>query len=126
MPVLTNITNDQDIVVTFGLADNKIILNKVDKEPKQPLQGAKFKIEQVDERTDPEGVIKIDIVQNSTQITEPSVIGSGVMRANYHYFVEENGKYIATNTQKYQTENNLTDNISNTTANSIMVINLIK
>lgn len=123
MPVLTNITNDQDIVVTFGLADNKIILNKVDKESKQPLQGAKFKIEQVDERTDPEGVIK-DIVQNSTQITEPSVIGSGVMRANYHYFVEENGKYIATNTQKYQTENNLTDNISNTTANSIMVINL--
>lgn len=123
MPVLTNITENKEIIATIGSKDNKFILNKVDKISKEPLQGAKFKIEQIDARTNPEGVVK-DIVQDSTQITDPNVLGAGMIRANQHYFVEQDGKYIATNTKKYQTENSLTDNISNTTANSLMVINL--
>ena len=123
MPTLTNVTENKEIIATIGSKDNKFILNKVDKISKEPLQGAKFKIEQVDERTNPEGVIK-EIVHDSTQITDPSVLVSGMVRANQHYFIEQDGKYIATNTKKYQIENSLTDTTANTTANSLMVINL--
>ena len=49
MPIFTNVTEDKNIVVTFALKDNKITINKVDKDTKEKLSGAKFKIESMDD-----------------------------------------------------------------------------
>ena len=47
MPAFTNMTEDKHIVVTYSLKDNKIIINKVDKNTKEKLSGATFKLDQI-------------------------------------------------------------------------------
>ncbi|MBQ2937559.1 MAG: MucBP domain-containing protein [Clostridia bacterium] len=124
MPMFTNITEDKHIEVTYCLIDNKIIINKVDAETKEPLSGAKFKIDQVEERTEPEGVIgeiqangedydnvdrenketlDINLIDNGATYESPDttdeiegVVGTLTNNGTY-YFVEENGTYIPTN-----------------------------
>ena len=53
MPQLTNITEDKHIVVTYALKDNKITINKVDSVSGEKLKGAEFKLDQIEERTEP-------------------------------------------------------------------------
>ena len=54
MPAFTNMTEDKHVVVEYLLKDNKITINKVDKDTKEKLAGAKFKLEQIDERVQPD------------------------------------------------------------------------
>ena len=46
-------TEDKHIVVTYALKDNKITINKVDKNTRAKLSGATFKLDQIEERTEP-------------------------------------------------------------------------
>ena len=51
MPQFENMTEDKHIVVTYSLKDNKIILNKVDKDTREKLSNVEFHLDQIDERT---------------------------------------------------------------------------
>ena len=66
MPAFENMTEDKHVEVTYSLKDNKIIINKVDSEDNnKKLPGATFKLDQIDERTNPENDEIIgDIVAN--------------------------------------------------------------
>lgn len=66
MPTITNITEDKNIEVTYSLKDNKIIINKVDSDTKQKLTGAKFKLENIDERA----VIEVETNSKGQAITQ--------------------------------------------------------
>ncbi len=77
-PQFTGMKEDRHIVVTFAKTDEKVIINKTDKNGK-PLAGAKFRIEQIEERQPPEGVIG-DIANNNGQI--------------YYYADKQEGKEI--------------------------------
>lgn len=131
MPVFANVTEDKNIVVTFGLADNKLTINKVDNITKTPLQGAEFTIEQVEERENPENVIG-SITSNSSELQD--IYNPFIAQANRFYFPEQDGKYISNNNLAYQSENDMKgapeeiieSNIANSTANSVTVINLSK
>ena len=66
MPTFENITEDKHIVVTYALKDNKIIINKVDSITKQPLTGAKFKLENLEDKS----IIEIETNSEGQAITQ--------------------------------------------------------
>ena len=129
LPTINNITEDKHIVVAYALKDNKITINKVDSETKQLLTGAKFKIKQTEERTNPKDVIK-DIVDNGKDITivdksNEIIQGLGNLTNNgTYYFVSRDGVYVPTNSATYQKTNGENSGKENTTANSYMKIDL--
>ena len=49
MPTFSNVTKDIHVVATYSLMDNKITINKIDKETKEKLAGAIFKLDQIEE-----------------------------------------------------------------------------
>ena len=53
LSAINNITENKHIVVTFVEIARKFVINKVDSEDETPLAGAKFRIEQVEEREIP-------------------------------------------------------------------------
>ena len=53
MPQFENMTEDKHVVVTYSLKDNKIIINKTDSDSGENLTGAKFKLDQIEERNEP-------------------------------------------------------------------------
>ncbi|MBR3613772.1 MAG: MucBP domain-containing protein [Clostridia bacterium] len=57
MPIFTNVTEDLHIVAKFGLKENTFTINKIDSETKEPLEGAVFKLDQLEERETPAHVI---------------------------------------------------------------------
>ena len=57
MPLFENITEDKHIEVTYSYKENKITINKIDSITKEKLTGAKFKLDQLEERANPENVI---------------------------------------------------------------------
>jgi len=148
MPSLENITENKHIVVTYSLKDNKIVLNKVDSNTKEKLAGAKLKLDQLEERMDPEDAIgdliangqiydTVDIENQEVLSRSLNANGKEVDKLNKisdvkgdltnngtYYFIEQDGKYIPTNSKTYQSTIGGTSGKHNTTANSYIPIDL--
>ncbi len=129
MPTFENVQEDKHIVVTYSYKENKIVINKLDSETKEKLTSAKFKLEQIEERSNPENVIG-DLTANGKEYTildketgildfEEELINNGT-----YYFIKKDGKYVPTNSKTYQTSNGGTAGIQSTTANSYIPIDL--
>ena len=130
MPQFTNITENKHIEVTYALKDNKIIINKVDSKTGNPLQGAEFKLEQIEERAEPKDEIG-EIVENGKEYTmvnlDKEILNvQGELTANgtYNFIQNEDGTLTPTNSKTYQVENGESSGKQNTTANSYIPIDL--
>ena len=131
MPQFTNMTEDKRIEVTFALKDNKLTINKVDSKTKEPLAGAKFKLDQIEERTEPENVIGEIVANGETyyelnienEITE-EVVGELTNNGTYYFVKNADGTLTPTNSETYQIANGGTAGIRNSTANSYVKIDL--
>ena len=130
MPQFDNVTEDKHIEVTYALKDNKLTINKVDSKTQEPLQGATFKIDQLEERGNPENAIG-KIVENgeiyaeadtTNEITD--VQGELTNNGTYYFVQNTDGTLTPTNGKTYQTANGGTAGIGNTTANSYIEIDL--
>ena len=125
MPQFTNITEDKHIEVTYAIKDNRLTINKVDSKTQEPLQGATFKLDQIEERTEPENIIG-EIVANGTEDTEVNieegeitgVIGDLTNNGTYYFVQNDDGTLTPTNSKTYQTANGGSSGKQNTTANS--------
>ncbi len=129
MPQFENMVENKHIVVTFAMKDNKITINKVDRRTREPLAGVRFRLDQIEERTEPENVIG-ELTNNGQTYIEidktneiADVLGKLTNNGTY-YFVEQEGKYIPTNSKTYQTANGGTTGKHNTIANSYIEIDL--
>ena len=151
MPLFENITEDKHIEVTYSYKENKITINKIDSITKEKLTGAKFKLDQLEERANPENVIG-ELTANGqiydTVDTENQETIDGTLTANgketvmadksneiidslgeltnngTYYFIEKDGKYVPTNSKTYQVDNGGTAGIQLSTANSYIPIDL--
>ena len=64
-------TEDKKVVVTYSLKDNKITINKVDSKTKEKLSGASFKLDQIEERNEPNNSDMIgELTDNGQEYTE--------------------------------------------------------
>ena len=132
MPQFTNMTEDKHIVVTYSLKDNKITINKVDKKTKAKLTGAKFKLDQVEERTEPNNANIIGrLTGNGQEYTKTTIttevsgkIGTLINNGTYYFVQNSDGTYTPTNSKTYQNANGGTEGIHSTTANSYIPIDL--
>ncbi|MGN1029694.1 MAG: MucBP domain-containing protein [Bacilli bacterium] len=130
MPNFENMTEDKHIVVTYVLKNNKITINKIDSVSGEKISGAKIKIDQIEEREVNEEILgalgdnalTYDNNVLGDEVTE-EVLGEVTTNGTY-YFVEQDGKYISTNTKEWQLANGGTGEIKNTTANSYVAIDL--
>ena len=132
MPAFTNVTEDKHIVVTYSLKDNKITLNKIDKNTKAKLSGAEFKLDQIEERSEPNSEEVIgDLTDNGQECIE-AIIGDEVTgklgeltnNGTYYFVKSSDGTYTPTNSKTYQTANGGTAGIQSSTANSYVPIDL--
>ena len=133
MTQFTNVTEDKHIVVTYSKKDNKIVINKVESETQEPLEGITFKIDQIEERTEPEGVIG-NLTDNGATYTEitldtsrdvtEQVTGELINNGTYYFVQNTDGTLTPTNSKTYQTANGGTAGIQNSTANSYVEIDL--
>ena len=74
MPAFDNVTENKHVVVTYSLKNNKITINKVDKDTKAKLTGAKFKLDQIEERSEPNNNEIIGkLADNGQEYTEVKV-----------------------------------------------------
>ena len=132
MPTFENMTEDKHVEVTYSLKDNKIIINKVDSEDNnKKLPGATFKLDQIEERTNPENVVG-EIVANGAEYAEADldkgevsgVLGDLTNNGTYYFVENSDGTLAPTNSKTYQTANGGTAGVGSTTANSYIPINL--
>ena len=132
MPTFENMTEDKHVEVTYSLKDNKIIINKVDsKDNSKKLSGATFKLDQIEERTNPENVVG-EIVANGAEYAEADldkgevsgVLGDLTNNGTYYFVENSDGTLAPTNSKTYQTANEGSVGIQNSTANSYIPINL--
>lgn len=133
MPQFENVTENKHIVVKYSLKDNKITLNKVDKTTREKLQGASFKLDQIEERTDPnEDEIIGNLTDNGQTYSETivdrenektGVVGTLINNGEY-FFVEQDGKYVPTNSKTYQIANGGSEGVKSSTARSYVEIDL--
>ena len=131
MPPFTDIKEDKHIEVTYALKSNKITINKVDGVTEQPLSGATFKLDQIEERTEPENVVG-NLTDNGQEyavadieageVTE--VQGELTNNGDYYFVKNTDGTLTPTNSKTYQLANGGTTGIQNVTANSYIPINL--
>ncbi len=132
MPQFTNMAEDKHIVVIYSLKDNKITINKVDKKTKAKLTGAKFKLDQVEERTEPNNANIIGrLTGNGQEYTKTIIttevsgkIGTLINNGTYYFVQNSDGTYTPTNSKTYQNANGGTEGIHSTTANSYIPIDL--
>ena len=132
MPQFTNMTEDKHVVVTYALKDNKIIINKVDStDNSKKLSGATFKLDQIEERTNPENVVgEIEANGAEYQVVDTEkgevegVQGELTNNGDYYFVKNEDGTLTPTNSKTYQTANEGSAGIQNSTANSYIPINL--
>ena len=68
LPTFENIHEDKHIIVTYSLKDNKITINKKDSVSGEALEGAKFKLDQIEERTEPDNNEIIGDLANNGEI----------------------------------------------------------
>ena len=131
MPQFDNVIEDKHVEVTYALKDNKLTINKVDSKTQEPLQGATFKLDQIEERTDPENVIG-GIVANGTEYIEvdseqgevTGVIGELTNNGTYYFVENDDGALTPTNSKTYQIANGGSSGKQNTTANSYVELDL--
>ena len=132
LPNFDNVTEDKHVVVTYALKENKIVINKVDKETKEKLAGAIFKLDQLDERNEPN---KDKVIGNLTDngkeyteiVTEDEVtdkVGELTKNGTYYFVKNEDGTCTPTNSKTYRKANGGSSGISSSTANSYMKIDL--
>jgi len=132
MPAFDNVTENKHVVVTYSLKNNKITINKVDKDTKEKLIGAKFKLDQLEERSEPENNAIIgELADNGQEYTEVKVekeiadkLGELTNNGTYYFVQNEDGMYTPTNSKTYQTANGGTAGIQSVTANSYIPIDL--
>ena len=132
MPQFTNMIEDKHIVVTYSLKDNKITINKIDKDTKAKLPGATFKLDQIEERAEPNNASIIgSLTDNGQEYTKITVttevsdkIGTLTNNGTYYFVQNSDGTYTPTNSKTYQTANGGTAGIHSTTANSYIPIDL--
>ena len=134
MPAFENMTEDKHVEVTYSLKDNKIIINKVDSEDNsKKLSGATFKLDQIEERTEPDNEEIIgEIIANGAEYPEADtekgevtgVLGDLINNGTYYFVQNEDGTLTPTNSKTYQTAHEGTAGVGNTTANSYIPINL--
>ena len=132
MPQFKNITEDKHIVVTYSLKDNKIIINKIDKDTKAKLSGAKFKLDQIEERAKPNAEEIIGSLTDNGQEYAKTKLGNEITgklgeltnNGTYYFVKNADGTYTPTNSKTYQTANGGTGGISSSTANSYISIDL--
>ena len=125
MPAFTNMTENKHIVVTYALKDNKITINKVDKTSKEKLSGAKFKLDQIEERSEPNNDEIIgNLTDNGQEYTEANIgnevtgkLGELSNNGTYYFVQNSDGTYTPTNSKTYQTANGGSAGISSSTAN---------
>ena len=112
MPAFQNIQEDKHIVVTYSLKDNKITINKKDGVSGAALEGAQFRLDQIEERIEPDNNEIIgDLQDNGTIYTvadyDKEVVGFFNLATDLkyvegvsHYFVpktnEDNSIYYCT------------------------------
>ena len=132
MPAFDNVTENKHIIVTYSLKDNKITINKVDKDTKAKLSEATFKLDQIEERSEPNNseIIR-ELTDNGQEYTEiitgdevTGKLGEITNNGTYYFVQNEDGTYTPTNSKKYQTANGGTAGISSSTANSYIPIDL--
>ena len=132
MPAFDNMTEDKHIVVTYSLKDNKITINKVDKDTKEKLAGAKFKLDQIEERSEPDSADIIGTVtDNGQEYTDVDItneitgkFGDLTNNGTYYFVQNDDGTVTPTNSKTYQVANGGTSGISSSTANSYVQIDL--
>ena len=132
MPQFTNMTEDKHIVVTYSLKDNKITINKIDKDTKVKLSGATFKLDQIEERTEPNNASIIGSLTDNGQEYLETKLGNEITgkfgeltnNGTYYFVKNADGTYMPTNSKTYQTANGGTGGISSSTANSYIPIDL--
>ena len=132
MPAFDNMTEDKHIVVTYSLKDNKITINKVDKDTKEQLAGAKFKLDQIEERSEPSSADIIgELTDNGQEYIEVDTtneitgkFGDLTNNGTYYFVQNSDGTLTPTNSSTYQIANGGTAGIRNSTANSYMKIDL--
>ena len=132
-PVFTNVKEDIHIEVTFAQSTQKISILKRDGNTKIPLEGVTFKLDQIEERTEPGDVIG-EITPNGETYVEldienevtSEVLGTLTNNESSEYIFVQNsdGTLIPTNGKTYQLANEGTGGIHDTTANSYIPINL--
>ena len=131
MPQFTNVTEDKTIVVKYASKTNKIIINKVDAQNNElKLQGATFKLDQIEERTEPENVLgemtdngdTYVVVDETKEVTD--ALGEFTQNGTYYFVENEEGQYVPTNSSTYQKAHGGTAGIGNSTANSYIKIDL--
>ena len=130
MPPLTNITEDKKITVTYSLKDNKITINKVDSKTKEKLSGAEFKLDQIEERNEPENAIGT-LTDNGQEYIDAQLgseitgkLGTLTNNGTYYFIQNQDGTYTPTNSKTYQSANGGSGGKGNTTANSYIPIDL--
>ena len=106
MPDFTNVTEDKHVVVTYSLKNNKITINKVDSVTGDPLTGATFKLDQIEEREEPVSAIG-SLTDNSADFYEldlnneiTGVLGNKTDVGTY-YFTGNTEPYTSNNTGAY-------------------------
>ena len=132
MPAFDNVTENKHVVVTYSLKNNKITINKVDKDTKAKLIGAKFKLDQLEERPEPENNAIIgELTDNGQEHTKVNIekeiadkLGELTNNGTYYFVRNEDGTYTPTNSKTYQTANGGTAGIQNVAANSYIPIDL--
>ena len=132
MPQFTNMVEDKHIVVTYSLKDNKITINKIDKDTKAKLSGATFKLDQIEERSEPNNANIIgSLTDNGQEYSEVKLgneitgkFGELTNNGTYYFVKNADGTYTPTNSKTYQTANGGTAGISSSTANSYIPIDL--
>ena len=136
LPQFTNMTEDKHIIVTYALSTNKITLNKVDSKTQEPLTGAKFKLDQIEERTEPnaeeifgeltDNGATYTIADTENEVTTEGIFGELTDNGTYYFVENEDGSLVPTNSKTYQTENieGATTGVQSSTANSYIQIDL--
>ncbi len=67
MPSFENVTENKHIVATFSLKNNKIIINKEDSVSGERLPGTEFKLDQIEERVNPDNNEVFGELTNNSQ-----------------------------------------------------------
>ena len=130
MPFFEDMIEDKTVVVTFTLQQNKYTIEKVDSISGEKLSGALFKLDQLEERTTPENVIREPVgagpdyheINWENEVTPPL---ESLTPIGDYYFVYENGQYIPTNSKSYrQKEDENATGVASSTAYSYIPIDL--
>ena len=133
MPQFENVTENKHIVVKFLMKNRIITINKVDSDTNERIEqsGIEFQVDQLDTREEPEiqnilGELKDNGKAYLNPDFENEIIGVlGELTSNgTYYFVEEDGKYVPTNSKTYQVANGETEGVQDSTAYSYIPIDL--